>query len=272
MNVYEERLINNQQTYSESSHNLNDLNESILKIKDKSKNLLEEIQYYKQQAITSGRDALNKIKQKNIELITKLEGYKKSSNPHTKTLTLLESKLIETPDYNKVDELQKLHTHQKFLMQILTKKDSFIRKILLEKHLQYLNKRLQFYLHNLGLPHKVEFTNTFTAKIMISNHILDFGNLSNGQRSRVNIALSLAFRDYLQSVYTKINICLFDEILDVGLDGIGVQMAAKILQHKAQEEKSSIYIISHRDEITHAFDHRMVVTLQHGFSYLRNIF
>lgn len=118
----------------------------------------------------------------------------------------------------------------------------------------------------LGLSHQVEFTHEMTASISQFGRAMDFGNLSNGQRARVNIALSFAFRDVLQQLHERINICMLDEVLDVGLDGPGVTAAARMLKRKARDENLSLYIISHRDEIDSAFDRIMTVQLSEGFS------
>jgi chromosome segregation ATPase len=69
-------------------------------------------------------------------------------------------------------------------------------------------------------------------------------------------------------MHTPINICLLDEVLDVGLDAIGVQAAAKMIKRKARDEKLSLFIISHRDEIDSAFDRTMTVQLNKSFSYI----
>ena len=105
-----------------------------------------------------------------------------------------------------------------------------------------------------------------TASITQFGRIMDFGNLSNGQRARVNLALSFAFRDVLQMLHNRINICMLDEVLDVGLDGPGVTAAARMLKRKARDEKLSLYIITHRDEIDSAFDHVITVQMHDGFS------
>jgi len=128
---------------------------------------------------------------------------------------------------------------------------------------------LQKYLSDLDLPHQVEFTHEMTASISRFGHPMDFGNLSNGQRARVNLALSFAFRDVLQSMHEFVNICMLDEVLDVGLDAVGVQAAARMLKRKARDEKLALYIISHRDEIDSAFDRKMIVQMEGGFSSIR---
>jgi len=214
-------------------------------------------------------EELLEIKNQSATIATKLEELKNATNPFIEALDELEEMQLDVIDYDEVNELTKHIDHQKFLLKLLTKKDSFVRKVLLNKNIPFLNSRLQQYLTDLGLPHTVEFTHQLTAEISQFGRPMDFGNLSNGQRARVNIALSFAFRDVLQNLHTQINICLLDEVLDVGLDAVGVQSAARMLKRKARDEKLSLYIISHRDEIDSAFEKTMTVQMTKGFSYIK---
>jgi DNA repair exonuclease SbcCD ATPase subunit len=108
-----------------------------------------------------------------------------------------------------------------------------------------------------------------TATISQFGRVLDFGNLSAGQRARVNFALSLAFRDVLQNLHPKMNICMLDEILDTALDSLGVQAAAKLIKQKARDENLSMYVISHRDEIDSVFNNKMTIQMSNGFSSIK---
>ena len=62
---------------------------------------------------------------------------------------------------------------------------------------------------------------------------------------------------------------MFDEVLDVGLDTIGVQDAARLLKRISRDEKLSLFIISHRDEIEGVFDSKITIQLSKGFSYVK---
>lgn len=214
-------------------------------------------------------EELLQLKNKIENLEVKYEELKSAQNPYVEALTELESIEIEKVDMKKMNELKSTLDHQTFLLKLLTKKDSFVRKALLNKNIPFLNTRLQKYLTDLGLPHKVEFTHEMTASISQFGHSMSFGNLSNGQKARVNIALAFAFRDVLQNMHQFVNICMLDEVLDHGLDAIGVQAAAKMIKRKAREEKLALYIISHKGEIDNAFDKKMVVELSGGFSSIR---
>lgn len=222
-----------------------------------------------QSMITVGTvDELYNIRGKISGYEKQLADLRKAENPHIEGLDELEAVELEDIDMTTINELKVLTDHQRFLLKLLTKKDSFVRKALLNKNIPFLNTRLAGYLLDLGLPHTVEFTHEMTASISQFGRAMDFGNLSNGQRARVNLALSFAFRDVLQSIHQRVNVCMLDEVLDVGLDAVGVQSAAKMLKHKAREEDISLYIISHRDEIDNAFDRTMTIQMSKGFSYL----
>jgi DNA repair exonuclease SbcCD ATPase subunit len=109
-----------------------------------------------------------------------------------------------------------------------------------------------------------------TAKISKMGIDKDFGNLSAGQRARVNLALAFAFRDVLQNMHTPVNICLLDEVLDVGLSPVGVQAAVRMLKQIAVDEKLSLYVVSHREEIDGMFGNILNVQLSGGFSTIEH--
>lgn len=197
-----------------------------------------------------------------------IERLKSSANPFIEPLQELQQSPIAAPDFTKINELKRLAEHQDFLYKLLTKKDSFVRKNLLNRNLPFLNAKLQEYLLDLGLTHKVEFTHELTAKITQFGRELPFGNLSAGQKARVNIALSLAFRSVLQSMHMPISLCMFDEVLDVGLNTAGAMMTVRLLKKIAKAENASIFVISHKEEIDTSFDRVMQIQLSKGFSYV----
>ena len=187
-------------------------------------------------------------------------------NPFIAPLVELEAVKLDETEYDEINKLQKIVDHQKFLIKLLTKSDSFVRKALIDKNIPLLNEHLRIYLKELGLPHKVEFTNTMSASISQLGRPLSFNNLSTGQKARVNLALSWAFRDVLQKMHSPVNFCLLDEVLDVGLCPYGVGAAAKMLKAKAKKDHLTMFIISHRDELNSTFEKTMKVVLERGFS------
>ena len=239
-----------------------DLFRDLVELQNEKEKVQSKIKYQDLDELISIRNQASTIKGRIKEL-------EKAVNPFIEPLEELQDMKLDPINIEEVNELVRVIEHQKLLYKLLTKKDSFVRKALLDKNIPFMNKRLQQYLNDIDLPHTVEFTHELTAQISQFGRPLDFGNLSNGQRARINLALSLAFRDVLQNLHKKINVCMFDEVLDVGLDTIGVQAAGRMLKRKARDEKVSLYIISHRDEINSAFDHSMIIDMQNGFSFIQ---
>lgn len=223
----------------------------------------------KSEITVSDLDSLLEVRSSLDHYRARLKELQEMENPYLDPLEELETAKLEPIKKGTIDKLTNKIDHQKFLLKLLTKKDSFVRKTLLNKNIPFLNQRLAHYLVELGLPHTVEFTHEMTARITQFGRVLDFGNLSSGQKARVNLALSFSFRDVLQSMHEHINVCMLDEVLDVGLDTVGVQSAARMLKHKARDEGIAIYIISHRDEIDSAFDRKMIIQMSKGFSSIK---
>ena len=271
------------QKYEDAEQKINECEESIQTyiekidelssgrdvIEDQITKLSKKHKLIKNRITIPNLEELLEIKNQSSTLESRLDELNNAINPFIEPLDELNDIKLDDIGYNEINKLTNHLDHQKFLLKLLTKKDSFVRKVLLNKNIPFLNSRLQQYLLDLGLPHTVEFTHQLTAEISQFGRPMDFGNLSNGQRARVNLALSFAFRDVLQNLHTRINICMLDEVLDVGLDAVGVQNAARMLKRKGRDDNLSLYIISHRDEIDSAFENTMTIQMTKGFSYIK---
>lgn len=224
------------------------------------------IQQYQDQLQFDDIQELLAIKFKKDEIAATIERRKVEVNPYVAVLSMIESQRPIEVEYSRMNELSDTMDHQRFLMKLLTKNDSFIRKAMLNKNLPFLNKQLNYYLRRMGLPHIVEFTHDLTPRISRFGCEFDIDQLSTGQKARVNLALSLSFRDVLQNLHQKINLFCLDEVLDTGLDASGVMMAAKLLKEEARKSGTCMFVISHREEISSSFDTKMYVLYKDSFS------
>jgi len=219
------------------------------------------------QIVVSNIAVLAKTRNDQAQLEFKLEQLYTAKNPHFEAAADFERSVPPPVSYDRLNQLKKLLDHRNFLYRLLTKNTSFLRKALLDQNLPYLNERLAHYINLLGLRYSVVFTSDMTAMITIVGRTIKFGSLSAGQKARVNLAIAFAFRAVRQRILgTTVNLCMLDEVLDVGLDGVGVQAAARLIKHEAAADGSSLYIISHREELATLFDTQLRVTFQAGFS------
>ena len=199
-----------------------------------------------------------------------LKNKQAEQNPYVDQITELSTEALQELDWSEVNRLQTLKDHQEFLLKLLTNKDSFIRKKIIDQNLAFLNNRLTFYLTALGLPHTVIFKNDLSVQITMLGQELDFDNLSRGERNRLILGLSFAFRDVWESLYQEINLLFIDELIDSGLDTAGVESSIAILKRMSRERGKSIYLISHRDELMGRVNNTLKVIKENGFTSYSN--
>jgi DNA repair exonuclease SbcCD ATPase subunit len=191
-------------------------------------------------------------------------------DPYEAQIEDLKTTALQEIDWQPVNDLTGLREHQEFLLKLLTNKDSFIRKKIIDQNLAYLNNRLTYYLDKLGLPHQVEFQNDLSVEITQLGQDLDFDNLSRGERNRLILGMSFAFRDVWESLYQGINLLFIDELIDSGMDTAGVENALAVLKKMGRERSKNVFLISHKDELVGRVNHVMKVIKENGFTSYEN--
>jgi len=199
-------------------------------------------------------------------ILSQLTAKQDEADPYAEQIVEMESKAVEEIDYTEMNRLTQLRDHQEFLYKLLTNKDSFVRKRVMDQNLNYLNQRLSYYLDAIGLPHTVIFQNDLTVMITELGRDLDFDNLSRGERNRLILSLSWSFRDVWESLYQPINLMFIDEVVDSGMDSSGVEAALAILKKMARDRNKSVWLVSHKDELTSRVNNVLTVTKENGFT------
>jgi len=209
--------------------------------------------------------------QNNLKTLeTQLQVKAGESDPYQEQIDELTDTAMQEITWDPVNVLTALKEHQEFLLKLLTSKDSFIRKKIIDQNLAYLNNRLTYYLDKMGLPHTVLFQNDLTVEITQLGQDLDFDNLSRGERNRLILSLSWSFRDVWESLYQNINLLFVDELIDNGLDAAGVEGALGVLKKMGRERKKNIFLISHRDELIGRVNNVLKVVKENGYTSYAN--
>ena len=204
------------------------------------------------------------------DLKRQLEQNEKKNDPYAEQVEELTKTAIQKVDFEKANELEDLHRHQEFLYKLLTAKDSFIRTRIIEQNLTYLNQRLAYFLGKVKLPHTVTFQSDLTVRIEELGRELDFDNLSRGERNRLILSLSWAFRDVWESLYQQINLLFIDELVDAGMDLSGVESSMAVLKDMSRTQKKNIFLISHKDELVSRVNSVLKVVKENGFTNYAN--
>jgi len=187
-------------------------------------------------------------------------------DPYKEQIAEMKTTALAEIDYANMNELTRYKEHQEFLHKLLTNKDSYIRKRIIDQNLSYLNARLSQYLDRIGLPHTVVFMNDLSVNITELGRELDFDNLSRGERNRLILSMSWAFRDVWESLYQPINLLFIDELVDSGMDASGVENSLAILKKMSRDSHKSIWLVSHRDELAGRVNNILTVVKENGFT------
>jgi DNA repair exonuclease SbcCD ATPase subunit len=204
------------------------------------------------------------------QMMDQLDKRQEEADPYAEQITDMETTALAEITWDQVNSLTQVQEHQEFLLKMLTNKDSFVRKKIIDQNLAYLNSRLGSYLSAIGLPHEVKFQNDLTVEITELGRELDFDNLSRGERNRLILSLSWAFRDVWESLYMPINLLFIDELIDSGMDASGVENSLAILKRMARDRNKSIFLVSHRDELAGRVNNTLTVTKENGFTTYSN--
>ena len=174
---------------------------------------------------------------------------------------------------NQNKEIQKVISETKEEKDCLTTatqllKDSGIKTRIIKKYLPTMNKLINEYLD------KMEFSASFMLDESFSEVIKSryrdefcYESFSEGEKARIDIALLLTWRSIAKlknSVDT--NLLILDEIFDGSLDQSGNSDLGWIL--KTFDDKTNVFVISHRDNMADKFDRCLRFEKHKNFSYV----
>jgi len=201
-----------------------------------------------------------------INLEEQVKAKEEENDPYQEQILQMQDEALKEIDYTELNEYCKLRDHQEFLYKLLTNKDSFIRRRIIEQNLAHLNSRLGYYLDEMGLPHQVTFLNDLSVEITELGRDLDFDNLSRGERNRLILSLSWAFRDVWEALYQPINLLFIDELVDSGLDPKGVDSALAVLKRMSRDRGKSVWLVSHKEELISRVGSILKVRKENGYT------
>ena len=192
-------------------------------------------------------------------------------NPHLESIDKLKANAIQQIDDSEVTELRKLVDHYNFLVELLTNKNSYIRKLIIDRWMPKLNQRISYWLKILELPHRVSFQPDLSVEIKLFHEEYDHGNLSKGERTRLRIAMNFAFQDVFEYMNYRINLLGVDELIDSGICPRGAENAVTALREMCATKNKRVLLVTHRDDVAAQVDDVMLVKKKDGFSWIETV-
>lgn len=251
---------------SKYSKEIVDLNSKITEIDAQLSGFNEETSKY--------TDKLSKIDEKNKELSQKLHDLTAQSNELKLKLSKYETQISNLEkEYDKVSnssnpyeelfnknhseilaeskELEDISTRYDYLKyaETIVSQDT-LKKFIIKDLVQLLNAKIKHYLSRLGSNYTCVFDENMDYEFITEGGTYEYDNFSSGERMRLMIAASFAFKDFMstRSNITS-NILILDEFIDSNIDTVAIENIMKILQEFSVMYNQSVYVISHRKEI-----------------------
>lgn len=249
---------------AEAEKGINEASESIQNSSDSIKELQTVIETYENR-VAEIEESITEIKETELtyesveeaasasatlkSLKEQLETAKQETNPYTESIDGLRNKAVKKIDDSEIKSLRKLVKHYDFLIELLMNKDSFLRKLIIDRWLPKLNQRIAYWLNVLELPHQVVFESDMTLTITDFHEEYDYGNLSRGERNRLRVALNFAFQEIFEYMNYRINLLCIDELIDSGICPRGAENTVSALREICAKKDKRVFLITHRDDI-----------------------
>jgi len=146
-----------------------------------------------------------------------------------------------------------------------------IRKFIIKDLINLLNSQIKIYLNKIGANFTCEFDETMSYRFITENGEAEYDNFSSGEKMRLSIATSFAFRDFMATRSNIIsNILILDEYIDSNLDEAAINELIKILREFIVRYNQSVYIVSHRKEINNdIFNNIIIIEKTNGISQVK---
>lgn len=171
----------------------------------------------------------------------------------------------------KREEVRKNAEYVAFWKEAWGAKGSF-RPMLLKNDIQYINSCLENYSKRLFSETSIQLSipdkDNRRIEILVNNRTTGAKNiqmLSGGERRRLDLVIQLSILSlYMSATSFSCNVLFVDEVFD-SLDSEGIYRVLSLLQDIGM---SSIYVISHNEEIKSYIPNHIKVTKRNGISVL----
>lgn len=219
--------------------------------------------YSQYTAQKSAREFYDKVK-------SRLEQEERSMGGYVSTIEYDQKQILEitneTDDFDTSGETEKLERYRSQLALSNSRLDELSDKVAIDTDLQailsdggikryffeqivpVLNEKLNDYIKKFGLNVDVIFNDMLEYTINRGSFDLEYNNLSNGEKTRVNVAMLLTFYDIAKQLSNwSCSILFMDEIFDTGIDSEGISsFVEEIVKMLGADKKLGVYLISHK--------------------------
>lgn len=148
-----------------------------------------------------------------------------------------------------------------------------IRKFIIRDLVVLLNNKVKTYLTKLGANFYVEFDENMDYEFITPTGSCEWGNFSAGEKARIMIATSFAFRDFM-SIRNGLSssILVLDEYFDSAIDSLCIESILSLLKEFSDKQNQDVFVVTHRQEVSpDSFDRTIVVEKTNDVAHVKII-
>jgi DNA repair exonuclease SbcCD ATPase subunit len=236
---------------NEYKETMNKSSKLIEKINDKTSEWSEKLISYEEQydTLDEHKKTIRRKNKEKKDIEDKINSGKKDIEKKIKSIEkkmgeLKKNKLVFDRELRYLDLIQRIVS------------DEGLRKYIIKTIIPYINRKIQYYIQEFELPYNVKFDDTFDIFITDGRNEVEWGELSSGQQTSVNLSILFAFYYFIRvkSMF-NLNLQFFDEIMDRSLDPEKTKLIFDILKKDDLFFDKNIVIITHKETIkSYEFD------------------
>jgi len=267
INDYEKNIVNNTEKISsliEQKKKLEDEKSNIQLYMNTEKISLKDIK----DSISKSNDCKNRI----LTLKNEIKSKKELTTSIEKIINDNENKIksISNMSITSNKSIVKLRNLLDYLnhLKVLCKDDN-VKQFAISSTIPYLEQQVNDYLSESGSNHYLRFDKWLNATIYGSGITsASYESLSSGESRSIDLSIQFSFIDIAKIRADMFpDVLLLDEILDSSIDSFGINNILRIIKTKQVEDKSKVFIITHRTELSEIeVDHVYQVFKEDGFS------
>lgn len=218
-------------------------------------------------ASSEHRTAVARLESKIESLKNELAKTRAEKNPWHEMLADTQAKM--SSENSILEDLVKRSKHLELAESIVSQ--DTLRKFVIKDLVVLLNNKIKTYLTKLGAGFYVVFDEDMDYEFVTPSGSCEWSNFSAGERMKTMIATSFAFRDFMIARNgLSSNLLVLDEYFDSAIDDLTVERILEMLRSMSDEMNQSIYVITHRKEVTpDMFDNLLVVEKTNGTSHIK---
>lgn len=225
-------------------------------------------------------DAFNKLDAKQEEIRQRLSGIRvemektrqlQSAGTESDKKRLDELEKIAGDIETKIESAEKEKRKFDAKLKILTLvcsvfSENGLKRYMGNMYVPVINQYVEDNRSRLGVPYRIVFDANYDCKIFQLGEEIGYKTLSNGERKKADIAVTLAFLKIMKTRVNDINLLFLDEVLS-SIDVSSCNELLAVFKEYAAEMNISMYLVHHANLENSIVDRVVEVRKQNGFSH-----